>query len=481
MKKMLNRSIAPMLALALMPTIASAQSPEAPSRIDLAYAAGYKAQFLCSGLFNGGKTVADIEADELTGIYERIANIVPTLKADIDYTQKKVAVTFADDAPPRIALWYPTSGCIGMPIGFDKPTQRTAPPPRQFSDDQPWPMGDADAAITQTQGAMAIDRIAASAFRTGDHPSGNNAYGGKTSAVMVVRGDKIIWEAYKPGHDMHTTQRTWSVAKSIAGTLTGWRVLKGPISPKDPLAIAQFHGFGDPRGDIKLDHVLRMSSGLVSDSAGNRTDPIYMGGASVALRSASWPLLHKPGSHYRYANNDTLIAVQHLLTKDENFRPNDLLQKLGMTRTYIESDWQGTPILSSQVWTSARDLARMGMLYLNNGIWPYGKGGRERLLPENWLEYVSAPSGPQPDGAFGYGATFWLMNKSEDVPTDTIAGFGNRGQYLVIIPSRDIVIVRRGYDTREDRFDIAAFTRDIVNALEPAPSRPPPLVMPTTP
>lgn len=139
--------------------------------------------------------------------------------------------------------------------------------------------------------------------------------------------------------------------------------------------------------------------------------------------------------------------------------PLTLFRKLGMTRTIAETDWRGNFILSSQVWTTSRDLARFGMLYLGNGEWQ-----GERLLPENWREFVSTASGPQPEGAFGYGATFWLMNKSDGVPPDAFAAFGNRGQYVVIIPSMDMVIVRRGYDTTDKRFDIAAFTEEVVEA-----------------
>jgi CubicO group peptidase (beta-lactamase class C family) len=131
-----------------------------------------------------------------------------------------------------------------------------------------------------------------------------------------------------------------------------------------------------------------------------------------------------------------------------------------MHSTVAETDWRGNYILSSQVWATARDLARFGMLYLDDGVW-----NGTRILPENWLAYVSTPSGPQPAGEFGYGASFWLMNRSEGVPPDTIAAFGNRGQYVVIIPSRDIVIVRRGEDPAGTRFDIAAFTRDVLAAL----------------
>ena len=117
-------------------------------------------------------------------------------------------------------------------------------------------------------------------------------------------------------------------------------------------------------------------------------------------------------------------------------------------------------MLSSQVWSTARDLARFGMLYLNNGVW-----NGQRILPENWRAYVTTPSGPQPPGDFGYGAGFWLMNRSDGVPPDTFAAFGNRGQFVVIVPSRQVVIVRRGEDPAGTRFDIAAFTRDVLAAL----------------
>jgi CubicO group peptidase (beta-lactamase class C family) len=90
----------------------------------------------------------------------------------------------------------------------------------------------------------------------------------------------------------------------------------------------------------------------------------------------------------------------------------------------------------------------------------------ERLLPVGWRDYVSRPSGPQPGGEQGYGATFWLMNRSEGIPADTISANGNRGQYVIIVPSRNIVIVRRGEDATGKRFDPIAFTRDVLAALD---------------
>ena len=438
------------------------------TRYDRALAAGYKAQFICSGLWNGGKSLSDIKADELTGIYERISAIVPTLVEEIDQPKRQVQVPFAEDAPPRVAVWNSKSGCTAMPIGFDGGAKDVSVLSREFFDDKPWPMGDQNAAAPATIRSTAIAAVAKRAFQP-------ESYGGKSSAVLVLHNGKIEAEKYRAGHDLHTAQRTWSVAKSIAGTLIGHSVQQQMVDIHAPSLIAEWQQPGDPRAALTIDGLMRMNSGLVSDTAGNRTDPIYMGGASVTEQATGWPLLYKPGSRFRYANNDTLLAVhaaraQHLdrrfklgnyMPEQHDFDPFAFFQKLGMTRTYAETDWQGNYILSSQVWTTARDLGRLGTLYLDNGMW-----NGERLLPENWREYVSTASGAQPeDRKFGYGATFWLMNQSEGIPKDAFAGFGNRGQYLVIIPSLDLVIVRRGYDSAVDRFDIEAFTREIVAAV----------------
>jgi len=100
------RKLAKLLAASLLlGTAASAQTNDKPTDYDRALAAGYKAQFICSGLWNGRKTLKDIEADELTGIYSRIAKIVPSLTVKIDEAERQVLVKYSDEAPPRTATW----------------------------------------------------------------------------------------------------------------------------------------------------------------------------------------------------------------------------------------------------------------------------------------------------------------------------------------------------------------------------------------
>jgi CubicO group peptidase (beta-lactamase class C family) len=140
-----------------------------------------------------------------------------------------------------------------------------------------------------------------------------------------------------------------------------------------------------------------------------------------------------------------------------------------MYHTVPETDWDGDFVFSSQVWTTARDLARLGQLYLNDGVWQ-GK----RILPKDWARYVATPAPAQPQNRLGdkgnapgrgYGAQFWLYENFPGVPNGTYAALGNRGQFVIIFPSRQVVIVRRGYDYAGQRFNGPAFTADVLKHL----------------
>lgn len=450
--------------LALLIVAAPAAAQEAPTAYDRAIAAGYKALTLCSGLFNAGRNQAQIEAAELKGIYPEYDALVPTLTAHVDSARKVVSVPFDDKLPPRIAAWRPNLGCAQLPIGANADALAALP---RFDaqapalDDERWPLGDKDAMARPKGNQKRFHRNIDAAFDGHRFGEGN-----ETTAVVVVQRGRIVAEKYREGYGPHVSQRTWSVAKSIAGTVIGVASAEGRIDPMRPAPIPQWQAPGDPRAAITVDQLLRMASGLHSSTAGNRTDALYFGGTAISDETVAWPLEAQPGTRFRYANNDIVLAVLGLRAKTGDdakalaFPFTALLWKIGMTRTLPETDWKGNFVLSSQVWTTARDLARFGLLYQQDGVFL-----GQRLLPPGWTKYVATPSGPQPDGAFGYGATFWLMDKSPGVPADTYAAFGNRGQYVVIVPSREIVIVRRGEDPTGKRFDIAKFTAEVLAAL----------------
>lgn len=454
------------LLLAAMPAAAQNQQEAIDSRYERAIAAGYKALMLCGAIANAEangttRTPESVEAWELTGIQSPQAAIIGELPYEITRRPSgqiaHVAVRWAEDMPARIAAYYgPETGCSVLPIGAEAEAfDADQPVPRKPA--VPAPAGDPRPIKGKTRhqlDAVIGDALAGSAY----------GKGARTTAVIVRDEGNSAAEAYAPGFDASTPQRTFSVAKSIAATLVGAAVLSGEISVEDPINLNSWVGGGaiEPRNAITIDHALRMATGRYSDTPGSRTDPLYYGGSSVSETATPWPILHKPGTVFRYANNDTLLAVKAIGPWLDFYPPRELFAKLGMNHTVAETDWKGDYVLSSQVWSTARDLAAFGELYLNDGKLPSG----ERILPEGWVKYVTTPSGPQPPtGTFGYGAGFWLLNKEEGVPADTFSANGNRGQYVVIVPSRGVVIVRRGEDPAGSGFDIAAFTRDVLAAL----------------
>jgi len=459
-------------ALALVASVSAASFAQETEATIRAYAAGYKAAFTCSATFNGGKTPEQIEAQELTGIYPLVAEIVPTLEANIDHDAKRVSVAYSDTLPPRISQWRPHLGCTQLPVGAEASVAKDLPtiklPLSKQNDTLPWTSvpahyGEADNA--------ALADLVEKAFN--DPKYGKDAF---TTALLVATPDELLIERYIEGYAHRTSQRTWSVAKSIAASVIGAAVEKGMIDVKAPAPVASWQSPMDPRKNITLENLLHMASGLDSNAAGNRTDRLYIGGGRVDDTAMRTALEAAPGSRWKYANNDTLLAVRALKDAigDEQtyleFPFKALLHKIGMFDTVPEVDWGGNFVMSSQVWTTSRDLARLGILYLNDGVW-----NGERILPKGWAKYVATPAPQQPpaaraDGSAipGYGAQFWLYNERfPELPNDSFAALGNRGQILLIIPSKNLVIVRRGHDPAGgEGFKIHSFAADVLAVLE---------------
>jgi CubicO group peptidase (beta-lactamase class C family) len=425
----------------------------------------------------------------LRGTYAELNPLFAELPADIDRQARQVRVRYSETMPPRIAQWRPVLGCAQLPIGSGPEAAQRLPsiagmtegPDTRVIDATPWPTGDRNAAARPRGDAAALNRAVANAFDRRTYGQGS-----ETTALLVVHGGKIVAERYRPDFNMHNGQRTWSVAKSIAATVIGRAVQLGLVRVEDQVGLAgaqiaveplarpsrpwprvpEWNSPDDPRGIITIDQLLRMSSGLNSDFAGNRTDALYFGGIGIAEQAASLPLIHRPGTVFRYANNDIVLAtraLQHGLGdsgKALAFPYEELFRRIGMTRTFAETDHNGHFVMSSQVWTTARDLARLGLLHANDGMWE-----GERVLPSGWNDYVRRRGPAQPARGYGYGAGWWTFPADAGLPEDAFIAQGNRGQYVVVVPSRQVVIVRRGFDSTEARFDPAALTRDVLAAL----------------
>jgi len=430
-----------------------------PRRLAASQAAT-RAVALCSGLWSGGRTIEQINVDNggLGG--------TELMKTNIDYARNIVSIKYSDVMPPRIVAWRPVLGCVQLPIGATEDALRYVPQVaanvvRPDFDSQDWPMGD-QKAIGRLPGAKqkALDAIVESGFD-------GKTYGGRTWGIIVVKDGKIVSESYAMGYDLHQAAQTHSAAKSFTSSLVGIAMWKYGLDLDRPGALEEWRKPGDPRGTITINHMLHMSSGLYGEGGGSPQQDIYAGGAAVADRAVTNMLDTLPGTRFLYNPPDTMLlmrAVREAVKDDKTFWAmpfQQLFWKIGMTRTTPASDWNGDFLMSGQTYSSARDFARFGLLYLNDGVW-----NGERIVPEGWPKFVSTPGPVQPEGnGARYGGQFWLYGGLDGLPADAYSPNGGQGQYSMIIPSHKVVIVRRGFDAGNG-FKISKFCADVLAAID---------------
>ena len=443
---------------------------------------GVQAVLMCNGLFTGHRTLEQVFSQELRYLTSpRFDGPVGTVDGGeyaIDRDRKAVAVGGPTAGTIIRAAFRQGIGCVVMAPDqtfddIDSLPQLDLPYPATDPATTPWPNGDLvekkplpgniDASALQAASDWAFDR---------ETPEQDTL-----SLMVVYRGD-IVHERYADGVDITTRTRTWSTAKSIAVTLMGMLVDQGRMDLDAALGLewepALENPQNDPRNSITLRNVLNMSSGLYPiDSFGleyaNGSGLSYWAGASSTHGARNRGLVREPGTFWDYENYDTLLAVyamKQALGNDkvyQEFPRRALLDKIGMRNTLVSADRFHDFILSSQVYTNARDLARFGLLYQQNGTWD-----GERLISEDWIEFVRTPAPATKNRGNFYGGQWWLVpDDRTDVPKDAYSTAGNRGQYVIVVPTHDLVVVRRGLDFGKQGFNNWDLTREVLKAFRP--------------
>lgn len=441
--------------------------------------AANQAAFICSSVFIAGRTVQDVLMEEIPysdGDGPGVSRLY--YEPRVYVRDRYVSVRFSEYEEPRIAAYREGMGCTVLPKGKGKEFIAELPmikmdPPVDDQEQVPWPDGDlipAGLSVSSDVDLEKISQIAEAAFDAETYGHAN-----LTNGVVIVHKGQIIAELYRPGFGRDIQYRTWSTAKSIANTIIGIAIKQGVIdSVNDRVPIPEWQSPNDPRKEITFNNLMHMSSGLetIVPDDGSITSMAYFGGIDSAAFSSALSFKYDPGTEWHYSNCDVLLSMQglrFLLNDDEeylSFPRKNLFYKIGMLSTVAEVDPYGNFLLSSDVYTTPRDLARLGLLYLNDGVW-----NGEQILPEGWVKYISTPAPAREDGR--YGAFWWLYNppgqkNSELVPENVFYSSGWRGQYSVIVPSHDLVIVRTGLDSTEHRankFRIEKFIADVCNAI----------------
>ncbi|PRP97621.1 6-aminohexanoate-dimer hydrolase [Enhygromyxa salina] len=433
-------------------------------------ATGAVAKAVCSDVFVAGRESEGLVDEEFPKAFFVSYEVDPSaqvVRAD--------ALGFA----AKTAAYRPGLGCaLALEVGpASLRAEGFEPTPRPAgSETAPWPRGDGPLVEPPSGDPPGLDRAAlelaideifpgAGASSSFDGPPLN------TRAVVVVWAGQLIAERYAEGFDADTPQLGWSMTKSVTSALVGILVARGELSIDEPI------GFGDwlesKRGRLTWDQLLRMSSGLEFDeSYGLRTDVTVMlydrhdASALPLGRQLADPI----DTRFAYSSGTTnLISrrIRELFADDGAYHrfPHDaLFVPLGMHSAVMETDPSGTFVGSSFMYATPRDWARFGLLYLHDGVWD-----GERILPEGWVARSVAPTPTDPSA--GYGLQWWL-NAAPDpeqralpgVPPDAYFASGHQGQIVLVVPSRDAVIVRLGM-TNGRKWPRAEFAAAVLAAL----------------
>ncbi len=411
------------------------------------------AKILCSNVFLSGLDPEFAAAS--TGFFSSPLELRGAVTDTVvDYENRRVHLMLPDGTV-RSAKQH-GRGCLALPVGEDEPYYEAvdATPDLPDAETTPWPMGDVlpddpfPADVDMDKVAQAVN----AAFDPAE---------GLTAAFVVTHRGRLLGERYREGIDHTTPLESWSMGKSLTGTLMGILIHKGVYDLWQSAPIPEWQGEGDPRQAIRIGDIMRMSSGLrfrAPQDPGHEPELgyadhiyVYTGTVNSFQWAASKDQQWEPNTVGRYRNSDPVITnylvrlgAEQLGENYHEFPQRHLFDKLGIRNLIPETDPYGNFLLQGYEFGSGRDWARLGNLYLTDGVAPNG----ERLLPEGYVEYAStlAPAW-EADGRHQYGGSFFWVNQNERFPVPSSAFYmaGAGGQSTIVIPSHDMVVVRLGH------------------------------------
>ena len=416
---------------------------------------GYAAKNLASGIFVGNRTQESMENTDLNFSFIKFtSNTVDTIK-------KEVTSRFLWASSK--AIYIEGFGCTLVREVNESTIKNRPYTIVPLSDINPdtiaWPAGDkVSDTIPAEIDQLKLNAAIVNAFKDSIGTKG-------TFAVAIAYKNQLIAEKYRKGFSDKNRFLSWSMAKSFTHALVGIMVTKGLINVDEPADIDDWKK--DNRSNISIANLMHMNSGLEwNEDYGNASDVNVMlhDIADMGRFAFSKPLEVKPDSLWHYSSGSTNI-VSYLMRKKINndaeyyaFPRKELFNPIGMRSAVFEVDPSGNFIGSSYIYANMRDYVRFGLLYLNKG----NLLGNQ-ILPEGWTDYAMQPA----NGSKGeYGSFFWLNQSNDypDVPSDLFMCRGHDGQYIYIIPSLQLVVVRTGFSKKED-FNYQKFLADIVAAI----------------
>jgi CubicO group peptidase (beta-lactamase class C family) len=434
-------------------------------------ATGFVAHTLCSQTFVSGLDPDQVFA-ESTAAMPGTGLITWAMDYKIDRARKDVTVTLLGGGQSH-AVFREGLGCY-LSHG-DEAVDASLPSPASETR-RPLLPEIAGPSLVETANPD-LKRALDGAFAEPDQPPFRH-----TKAVVVVKDGQVIAERYAPGYGIDTPILGYSATKSVVSALIGILVRQGKLAVNDPAPVAAWRNPGDPHHAITVDHLLRHTGGLKMGSSLNASlasaiapvNQMKYVARDMAAFAESSDLESRPGEAWNYHDGNTII-LSHLIRDAAGGHAADVLRfaraelfgPLSMRNVTLEFDAAGTPEGSSQILAPARDWARFGTLYLDDGII-----GGKRILPEGWVNYSAAPT---QNAWVGYGAGFWTNRGGSfgakrrtgwGMPAESFYASGTFGQYVIIVPSQRLVIARFGVSGNQyDIEGVSKLVAEVIAAL----------------
>lgn len=404
------------------------------SRLQHIFATTNAAQ-LCAGMFFSGRTAEEINDQSLykEGIRQAIYD---GFTMDID-RQKGIVTVDGSLIRPVIASYQADRGCV-----LDRDTSHAqTPKPVKYQ------RIDKFTVLTRAELpealAQKLDDEVARNFADPAHA---------THALLIYKNGVLLREAYASAGGPDFIAESWSLGKTLVGTLVGKLIAEGVLSLDEPLLLSQWPE-GDPRRKILLRHAMGMSGGL-RFSTGYESFPFFAQGDhgliytdldDVVRFVTDRPLEHAPGSHGTYNNADPLLMLEFIRQKLK--LSNDQLRQLIREKVFaplgmdivLSTDPKGFPIITGYVYGTARSWGALGLLYANQG-----KLNDGTFLANGFVDFVGTPSPGYPEQA--YGGMLWLNRHAwYPWPKETLVMSGAGDQVVAVLPTDGIVVVRMGH------------------------------------
>lgn len=428
-------------------------------------ASGFAAHTLCSNLFIAKRRFEDISQFDLPNVQQLLTrSAVDGHTVTTDFGVWPVNYT-------SVAVYRPGIGCGQLAGGnmtdLEGPTSIKRALPERQPDSLAWPELNAAGVDTKRLNDI-LDRAFSDAATSYEDRK-------NTRAVIIFHRDQLIAERYAQGFDATTPQNSWSMTKSATSALIGILVRAGHLNLKDPAPITEWQNPDDPRRHVTTEDLLFMVSGLEFNE-GYENDPIsdvnqmLMNSRDLEAFAASFPITAKPGTRWSYQTASSVLlgrVIRETLQDDEayyHFAQQELFNRLGARHSHYQADGAGNYVGGAFLYATPRDWARLGLLYLGDGVL-----AGERILPEGWVAYSTTPT-PASLEARAYGGQFWLNTQNENqwmpaVPEDAYAARGHYGQSVIIIPSRQLVVVRMGQTFNPSVWDTEEFLVELLDTL----------------